>query len=476
MNKKFMLFSLGVLASTAMLMTGCGDSDDGNQPTEGNASSANTESVYALMNVPYNDFFMAELSNNDIEVSAVSSATSSKWARRDGTYNVANESGEGGTILGTQYPVKMTQEEFDHLTTSITEENADYYVTMLETEPGAYKELTTEADGSYSFGEVVGATIESAEEITYEFTANSSYGDYEVEVIGLPEMPIVSAVEIVDKDGKSYGLRDLENIWGSNGHEISWSSGVKLIERKGNTLVYDHYESLAGNTLTSIKYFTPEGTLEFPVDIYLPLRFTDELFTVGNYSEEDNRYSEVISTGNVSFNFIEGVTIPEDYTTAVKVTMGYDAVDVTENFTVGGDTETLSWNENVKPGRYSVVIMDTNGVYADYSENLYIMADGPAAVPNGNVGIVKAEGISDEEFAEYIAGISYYYVQEEGSEDRTRIRSSSGSLITVDGSIDYALQIESDDELVSVFESGKTYTITIYRDGYETLEFNVTSN
>ena len=80
------------------------------------------------MNIPYADFYAAELSNS-VPVDAVSSATQNKWKGNStgkigddgkwqngglaaGTFNEEGENG-GGKILGVTYPVEISKADLE---------------------------------------------------------------------------------------------------------------------------------------------------------------------------------------------------------------------------------------------------------------------------------------------------------------------------------------------------------------------------
>ena len=94
------------------------------------ANAADSDKVYGTMNIPYADFYAAELSNS-IPVDAVSSATTSKWKGNNtgsmgddgkwqngglaaGTFNTETENG-GGKILGVIYPVEIAKTDLEKL-------------------------------------------------------------------------------------------------------------------------------------------------------------------------------------------------------------------------------------------------------------------------------------------------------------------------------------------------------------------------
>ena len=59
-----------------------------------------------------------------------------------------------------------------------------------------------------------GATAQKLSDASIDFTTDTKYGDYELDVNGLPEtVNTVYGVVISTKEGDNYGLRHLENIW-----------------------------------------------------------------------------------------------------------------------------------------------------------------------------------------------------------------------------------------------------------------------
>lgn len=135
------------------------------------------QDVYVLMNIPYADFYKAEL-NNTVKVDATTSATKTKTKSTlaNGSYHADNT---GEHISGITYPVKIKAGTDLSKLTKITDaskvsitvnmkgkettteykgkdalfESADYsYYELGTTAPAYYKELTVNENGSYSFG------------------------------------------------------------------------------------------------------------------------------------------------------------------------------------------------------------------------------------------------------------------------------------------------------------------------------------
>ena len=151
------------------------------EDAEEDAFSAETQQgeAYVLMNIPYDDFYKAELKNNDVKVDAFTSATLNK-SRTSGMMNgnsAYHVNPDGSDVTGVTFPVKVSDlsllkdqkqvTDSDSVTITVTNrgqtssntytgkdsliENASYSYYVLSEAPSYYKELTVNADGSYSF-------------------------------------------------------------------------------------------------------------------------------------------------------------------------------------------------------------------------------------------------------------------------------------------------------------------------------------
>lgn len=202
--------------------------------------------VYVLMNIPYADFYKAD---GVTGADAVSSATKQKTRGTlvAGSYHVNSD---GSDITGVTFPVKIsdasslekytqitdeskvditTQSKAGEATTTYTGkdalfESASYSYYVLSEAPSYYKEATVNSDGSLSFGEIKGAKVQTLSDATTKFSTSSRYGDYQLNISGLPsEIKTVYGVVISTEEGSKYGLRHLENIWKNK--ELAWSTG-----------------------------------------------------------------------------------------------------------------------------------------------------------------------------------------------------------------------------------------------------------
>lgn len=271
------------------------------------------QDVYVLMNIPYADFYKAEL-NNTVKVDATTSATKTKTksALANGSYHADNT---GEHISGITYPVKIKAGTDLSKLTKITDaskvsitvnmkgkettteykgkdalfESADYsYYELGTTAPAYYKELTVNENGSYSFGKttatkktVKGAAIE-------KFKTSSKYGDYQLnlnfdkvadsdQISGNTK---VLAAVITTTDGTQYGLRHVENIW--KGTEFAWGTGFTT-QSHGCPISGEHYASMMGKIIDAVTYYTENGVVKYDIDdTYVPYKFDTSAFKVEN--------------------------------------------------------------------------------------------------------------------------------------------------------------------------------------------------
>ncbi len=404
------------------------------------ANAADSDKVYGTMNIPYADFYAAEL-NNSVPVDAVSSATTNKWKGNNtgsmgddgkwqngglaaGTFNVETENG-GGKILGVTYPVEISKEDLEKLSDKMG-------FTELSEKPKAYKPVTVES-GKATFGKLVDTDGEEALSGEMTVMSLSSWGDYQISVKGFPANCDIYGVIVKTKEGTDYGMRALENIW-RNG-AISWGAGVKEKEPHGNVLSSEHYKSSQGQTITDVTFITLNGysTLSGQ-NGYLPLKFADSL------SVESGKSGK----GSVTF---DNSVFPADY--KMKGT-------VADGFTVSGNT--VSYN-NAQPGNYTLTVSDEGGKYSDVRGSFTLTTDAiPVKYSDGK--LVAADGASLTDAANYLKNISAVTVGEKryvaGRRGATIIDSQTGEI---------KLDAKSGEE--NVFDGSGKYKLTVESTGYE---------
>lgn len=404
---------------------------------------ASDKVIYGTMNIPYNEFYKAELaeSSNAYEVDAVSSATAKKWSMNgdgelvSGTYNQPNEGADGGKILGVTFPVAITEDALVQLGDN------NYNFTETKETPVAYKNVTVE-NGKAEFSKVQDATPEKISGVKTEIATETGYGDYLIDLEGLPEnMTPVYGIVVKTTDGKAYAMRHLENIW-HGGSEIAFSVGITTTEKHGNQLSFENYKSIVGATINEIDYIMPDGYKTVDTNIYVPIKFE------GSVSVE----STGVDSGKTSFK-TEG--FPADYSKNYSVE-GLDA-----QFT---DKE-ISFS-NAKPGKYTLVISDNSKKYADMTAEFVLSTDKTPAKYENNA-LVKADDATDEDFANFIANIEKVSVN--GTEYAATGKRGV-KIIGEDGKIDFDAKTRD----ANVFDGNGKYDFVVTATGYNnSIEFKV---
>lgn len=293
----------------------------GDGQTEGEA--------YVLMNIPYDDFYKAELKNNDVKVDTFTSATKQKTrsSLAKGSYHVNSD---GSDITGVTFPVKVSdisvlkdkKQIKDNASVSITTaikgkettteykgkdalfESDSYSYYVLSEEPSYYKELTVGEDGSFTFSAIKGkSAAPETKQVQAEFKTKSNYGDYQLKfdktefnsIINTNTDTVYGAV-INTTDGTTYGLCHLENIW--KGYELAWSTGYTT-ESHGCHLNSEHFESMMGKTIDSVTYYASNGIYTLDIADVKVLDKNSYVYaglTWGEYWSQES----VTAAGNVS--------------------------------------------------------------------------------------------------------------------------------------------------------------------------------
>ena len=436
------------------------------------------QDVYVLMNIPYADFYKAEL-NNTVKVDATTSATKTKTRSTlaNGSYHADNT---GEHISGITYPVKIKAGTDLSKLTKITDaskvsitvnmkgkettteykgkdalfESADYsYYELGTTAPAYYKELTVNEDGSYSFGKTT-ATEKTVEGAAIEkFKTSSKYGDYQLnlnfdkvadsdQISGNTK---VLAAVITTTDGTQYGLRHVENIW--KGTEFAWGTGFTT-QSHDCPISGEHYASMMGKTIDAVTYYTENGVVKYDIDnTYVPKKFDTSDFKVENAD---------VTLGSVKVTL---PTLPEDY----------DAEYAAEGLTnVSVENGILKYNATgVKPGQYTLNVTDKSSTYAPFSTSFALTTDNVVAVYNNNAkapALVAAKDVQADDFANFVKNIQKVSVNgkeyEASGKRAVKLINEDGTLVTTAD----ALKAEG------------TYNIVVTATGYnKTLEFTYTN-
>ena len=429
--------------------------------------------VYVLMNIPYADFYKADgVAGADTVSSATKQKTRASLAA--GSYHVNSD---GSDITGVTFPVKIsdvsalekyTQIKDDSkvdITTSIKGkestttytgkealfESTSYSYYILSDVPSYYKEATVNADGSFSFGEVKGAKTQKLSDVSTEFSTSSRYGDYQLDIDGLPsEINTVYGVVISTKEGSSYGLRHVENIWKKT--ELAWSTGF-VTESHGNTLDSKDYAAMMGQTINKVTYYTDQGIYEIPMDQKVAKKFDGEV-SVEDVSVKSEKTAITVSG------------LPNDFEEEYKIDgIDEDAYSVEVKSDGKTTTRTINFKKALTKRRYTVTLSDRSGNYAPISTTFNAYTETMPAKYNENdkdTAVVKADGVDEEEFQTYLKNITSVTVN---GKEYAASGKKAVKLITEDGKLDLSQDAFKD------AKAGEAFAVTIAEDGYQAYTF-----
>ena len=401
-------------------------------------ADAAENSQYVLMNIPYDDFYKAEVKNNTIPVDAFTSATLNKTrtnssAMAEGSYHADPN---GSDITGITYPVKVGEgvdlskyhqvKPEDSVSITVTNrgqtststytgadalfENESYSYYLLDDSeiPQNYKEVTVQADGTLSFGAAQGERTTKTG-VMPELLTETSYGDYQLNLDGLDlEGEKVHGV-VVETDEAGYGLRHLENIWRQT--NLSWCAGFTQSVHNCPTSSV-HYQGMMGQTIKKVIYYTSKGIYEIPMEEYVPVKFGNYTLNVAN------------APAASSSTTLELSGLPSDY----------EAQYSAEGLQIEVAGNSLSFAAASK-GEYTFTVKDAKGHYAPLQTTfeLYV-EDMPAAYDSVNKTLTAAEGFGESDFFDYLANITSVEVDGKNysasGHGSVKIISDNGILVT----------------------------------------------
>ena len=417
--------------------------------SSGGSSSSRSDYSYVLMNIPYGEFYKAELSENAPAVDAVSSATMNKTRSglAAGSYHVNTD---GSDITGVIYPVRVKTSDLSGLTqvtdsssvsitttlkgkTSTTEykgqdalfesESHSYY--YLSSTPSFYKEATL-SDGKWTFGKATGAASEGTATIA-KFKTSGHHTDYEIKVESdkITKGQKVYAVVVTDTDGNSYGLRHVAEIW----HAIE--------------LGFEADSALVGKTISAVTYYTDDGVIKLNLAEKLHVPVISGAKAEVAKSAADAKETTLTLSG-----------FPEDFAQNVKVPEGMSYADGKINF------------GSALPGSYTVTVSDAKGKYADVTANFTVSTSKVAAkYDSESVSLKAADGANDAALANYLKNITSVKV---GDKEYAATDKDAVTIINSNGYLDLTAKPFAD------MKSGSSYTITVKANYYKDQEFTVT--
>lgn len=424
----------------------------GGSSSGGGSSSSRSDYSYVLMNIPYGEFYKAELGENAAAVDAVSSATKNKTRNGSlagGSYHVNRD---GSDITGVTYPVRVKTSDLSGLkqvtnsdSVSITVKNkkgedetstytgrealfesASYSYYALSSTPSYYKEATL-TNGKWTFGKATGAASEDTAKIA-KFKAPGHHADYEMEIESdkIAKGKKVYAVVLTTTDGNTYGLHHVTEIW-----------HVTKLGFKADP-------ALVGKTISAVTYYTEDGIIKLNLaeKQYVPYIAEGAKAEVAE-SDADAKSTTLTLTG-----------FPEDFKQEVKVPDGMTYSDGTITF------------NSALPGSYKVTVSDAKDKYADVTASFTVSTNMTVAqYDSESVSLKAGDKANDAALANYLNNITSVKV---GNKEYAATGKKAVTIINSNGYLDLTA------EPFAEMKSGSKYTITVKANYYKDQEFNVT--
>ena len=451
----------------------------------------NLKSQYVLMNIPYDEFYKADLNKNSVAVDATTSATKQKTRNTlaAGSYHADSE---GEHINGVTFPVKVSDDFYDNNKdyTQITDdskvdittnmkgkvstttyegkkalfESADYSYYVLSEVPSYYKTATVGADKKLSFGAVNGTKTQIAsDKVTTKFKTKTKYGDYQLNLDGIKDAmgfeadDVVYGVIVSTDDNTDYAMRHVENIWKTE--ELAWSVGI-VTDSHGCTLSSEHYKSMVGKTIKNVTYYTSKGIFTLPV-YYKVLEHAKDAAV-----EAENA---AVSAGQANLE----VALPDDFNATYAVTdakgndvKGFKVTE--ENLASAVSTYAASYTQNKKlvitypkdaeNTEYTLTVSDKSNKYAPITTTFELYAEAVSAAYNNDATapkLVVADGATAAQFADFIGKIKSVNVN---GKDYPATGKGAVKLIKEDGTIDTTQ---------APFAEGSSFEIKVSATGYK---------
>ena len=451
----------------------------------------NLKSQYVLMNIPYDEFYKADLNKNSVAVDATTSATKQKTRNTlaAGSYHA---DAEGEHINGVTFPVKVTDDFYDNNKdyTQITDdskvdittnmkgkvstttyegkkalfESADYSYYVLSEVPSYYKTATVGADKKLSFGAVNGTKTQIAsDKVTTKFKTKTKYGDYQLnldgikDAMGFEDDDVVYGVIVSTDDNTDYAMRHVENIWRTE--ELAWSVGI-VTDSHGCPLSSEHYKSMVGKTIKNVTYYTSKGIFTLPVDYKVLEHAKDAAVEAENAA---------VSAGQTNLD----VTLPDDFNAEYAVTdakgnevKGFKVSE--ENLASAVSTYAASYTQTNKlvitypkdaeNTEYTLTVSDKSKKYAPITTTFELYAEAVSAAYNNDATapkLVVADGATPAQFADFIRKIKSVNVN---GKDYPATGKGAVKLIKEDGTIDTTQ---------APFAEGSSFEIKVSATGYK---------
>ncbi|MBR4211389.1 MAG: hypothetical protein IKR84_03260, partial [Oscillibacter sp.] len=355
---------------------------------------------YVLMNIPYADFYAAELDGGAVDAVTQATLKFENQGIAAGSYHV-NDSAtdEGSGLAGATYPVFVrdlsvldaareigaTDKKTVNLVTgrekTVTATEVagadilfcapDYSWFRLAEKPARYKTLTVE-DGAFTFSAVSGRAA-SVADVTARVNYETHHGN-DAEIVltgtGIESGAVVGGVVLTDSDGAKYGLPHVQGIWQRT--QLGWPDTA----------------AVAGKTFTNVRFILRDSVIDCPVEFTVKPKMT------GTLSAEFTGARE-LTLGGLAGD-IQNARVTVTYTTGERPNI--ERHTVAENAEIVGGKVTLTENAEIVGGKvtltedaipaqaYTVQVVSDN--YGDKSAS--VQAPESGATPGDDTEYVNA--------------------------------------------------------------------------------------
>lgn len=455
-------------------------------------TTAEGKDVYGVANVPYADFYYAELGKevtetNDIAAvskssdkasllraehvyDAVTSATDIKSTKYAATY-ITKGSGTTVYINGVKTAVKINSKLYAAAkavaASKVTTENklaeiADSIKTVSSTLPSGYETYkTVNADGTLSALTAKDENVASvdANGVTATITSTSPFGNYQIDFEKMPSdidpRTNVLGVVLETSGGQKVALRHNENIY-KDKEDIAFVVDDSFTEPHGNVLYGERFKRLQRQTITKITYLL-SNKKNMTLDVKL------------RCAEQVPEEKKVKVVGQTPYVLGQGATVtldtsklPFNENAQVTVKMGKRNVLKSNQYSYDKSVLTIKAYDATDAGKYTVIFHDpdesTTG-YADTKVSFTLVSD--VAYDDTTKSVSNYSLIKDK-----VASISAQKKVDKGKEPPAAV--TDNGIINDKGFVDFS------NKAFEGMKANDSYKVTVTTTGGDSFSFNVT--
>ena len=456
-------------------------------------TTAEGKDVYGVANVPYADFYYAELGKevtetNDIAAvskssdkasllraehvyEAVTSATNIKSKKYDTTYTT---DGEGTTVYinGVKTAVKINSKLYAAAkavaaskvkTANKLAEIADSIKTVSSTLPSGYETYkTVNADGTLSALTAKDENVASvdAKGVNAAITSTSDFGNYQIDFKNMPDDIVprknVLGVVLETEDGQKVALRHNENIY-KDKEDIAFVVDEVFTERHGYKLYGKRFNSLSGKTITKITYLlSNKQSMTLNVNLRCATQVpADSKVTV----TEKTNY--VLNTGATVTLDTSKLPLSFKDNAQVTVKMGRKVLDSSKySYDKSTGVLTIKGNGGTGAGEYTVVFHDpaeSETGYADTKVSFTLKSD--VAYDDTTKSVSNYADVN-------VASISAQKKVDKGEQAPAEVKDDG--IINANGFVDFS------NKAFEGMKANDSYKVTVTTTEGDSFSFNVT--